>query len=61
MTVTKQQIVELMHDLPDEFDIEKLLYRLYVLQKIHEGERAIEEGRIVSHEEAKRRISEWLA
>jgi predicted transcriptional regulator len=61
MTVTKQEIVDLMHDLPDEFDVEEVMYRLYVLQKIRKGERAIEEGRVVSHEEAKRRMDEWRA
>jgi predicted transcriptional regulator len=59
MTMTKQEVLELMRDLPEEFDIEQLMYRLYVLQRIQEGERAIEQGRFVSHEEAKRRISEW--
>jgi predicted transcriptional regulator len=36
-----------------------LLYRIYVHSKIEGGERAIAEGRVVSHEEIERRIEEW--
>jgi hypothetical protein len=59
--VTKQDVLDVLRGLPDEFDSEELLYRLYVLRKIHQGEQAIEEGRVVSHEEAKRRMRSWLA
>ena len=34
--------------------------RLAVLEGIARGERAIEEGRVVSHTEAKRRMARWL-
>ena len=35
--------------------------RLAVLQWIARGERAIEEGRVVSHTEAKKRMARWLS
>ena len=34
--------------------------KMAVLEAIGRGERAIEEGRVVSHEEAKKRMSRWL-
>jgi prevent-host-death family protein len=34
--------------------------RLAVLEGIARGERAIEEGRVVSHAEAKKRMARWL-
>ncbi len=34
--------------------------KMAILEAIGRGERAIEEGRIVSHEEAKKRMSRWL-
>lgn len=40
--------------------LEKLMYRLYVFSKIRKSEESIKAGRVVSHEEAKRRIDEWL-
>lgn len=37
-----------------------LLRRLAVLEGIARGERALSEGRSVSHRDAKRRLSKWL-
>jgi prevent-host-death family protein len=34
--------------------------RLAILEGIARGERAIEEGRVVSHTEAKKRMARWL-
>jgi prevent-host-death family protein len=35
--------------------------RLAILEGIARGERAIEEGRVVSHSEAKNRMARWLS
>ena len=35
--------------------------RLAILEGIARGERAIEEGRLVTHTEAKKRMSRWLS
>jgi prevent-host-death family protein len=35
--------------------------RIAVLEGIARGERAIEEGRVVSHAEAKKRMARWLS
>jgi prevent-host-death family protein len=35
--------------------------RLAVLEGIARGERAIEEGRVMSHTEAKKRMARWLS
>lgn len=40
---------------------EKLNLRLAMLEGIARGERAIEQGRIVSHPEAKKRMARWLS
>jgi len=37
-----------------------LKQRLAILEGIARGERAIEEGRVVSHIEAKKRMARWL-
>jgi prevent-host-death family protein len=38
-----------------------LTRRLGVLEGIARGEKAVEEGRVVSHVEAKKRMSRWLS
>jgi prevent-host-death family protein len=39
---------------------ESLNQRLAILEGIARGERAIEQGRMVSHAEAKKRMARWL-
>ena len=39
---------------------ERLNQRLAILEGIARGERAIEQGRVVSHTEAKKRLARWL-
>ncbi len=40
---------------------ERLQQRLAILEGIARGERAIEEGRVLSHAEAKKRMARWLS
>ena len=57
--VRKQDLLELVQQMPDEIDVEELQYRLYVLEKLRRSEESIRAGRVVSHEEARRRMDEW--
>ncbi|MEO0096182.1 MAG: hypothetical protein ABIL46_05100 [candidate division WOR-3 bacterium] len=49
MTISKSKLVTLIKKLPEEIDIEEVMYRLYMLQKIETGENAINKGKIFSH------------
>ena len=40
---------------------EKLHLRIALLEGIARGERALEQGRVVSHTEAKKRLARWLS
>lgn len=57
--ITKGQIIKAMERLPDNATIEDALDCLYVLYKIDRGLAAVEAGRTVSQEEARRRASQW--
>jgi prevent-host-death family protein len=39
---------------------ERMESRIHLLEGIAKGEKAIQEGRTVTHEEAKKRMSRWL-
>lgn len=60
MTIAKQQVLELIKDLPDEVDIDELIYRLYLMQKLEAAEEDVSEGRFVSHEEVVKETSKWF-
>ena len=57
MNISKSKLEVLIKELPDNVDIEEVMYRLYLLQKIEAGEMAIQEGKTLSHEDALERLS----
>ena len=61
----KEPILITQHGLPSAYlvDVDSFEYlqdRIKLLEGIARGERAVEDGRILSHEEAKSRMSRWL-
>lgn len=60
MSVVKEQVIDLIKSLPDDCTIEDIQYHLYVREKVERGIRAIDEGRVVSQEEAEKKVKEWL-
>lgn len=59
MQPLKQQALEAIALLPDDADVDEIMYRLYVLDKIRKGREAVEHGHTLSHEELKREIEQW--
>jgi predicted transcriptional regulator len=56
-TSVKQEAMRLVESLPDTASWDDLMYEVYVRQKIEEGLKAAEEGRVLSHEEVRKRFS----
>ena len=56
----KEQVKQLLEALPDDCTFEDIQYHLYVLDRIVQGEKDISEGRVIPHQEVKRRMAEWL-
>lgn len=59
MQPAKQEALEAIGKLPEDADMDEIMYRLYVLDKIRKGQRAADEGQSISHEELKREIDTW--
>ncbi|TDJ13867.1 MAG: hypothetical protein E2O65_15395 [Gammaproteobacteria bacterium] len=59
MQPAKQQALETIGKLPDDADMDEIMYRLYVLAKIRKGREAGEQGRAVTSEELKGEIDTW--
>ncbi|MBK6512146.1 MAG: hypothetical protein IPG64_21505 [Haliea sp.] len=55
----KQDALEAIRQLPDTVDFEEIVYRLYVLSKINQGMKEVDEGKGISHEELVREIEQW--
>ncbi|MFT5139932.1 MAG: prevent-host-death family protein [Lysobacterales bacterium] len=61
----KEPILITQHGLPSAYLVdvesyEQLQGRMNILEGIARGERALEEGRTLTHEEAQTRMSRWL-
>ena len=61
----KEPILITQHGLPTAYlvdveSFESIKGRIKLLEGIARGERAVEDGRTLSHEEAKSRMSRWL-
>ncbi len=55
----KQAAMEIIQRLPDGVDFDEIVYRLHVLNKINQGLKDVEEGRLITTEELRREIEEW--
>lgn len=60
MKSLKKNIEQMIRSLPDNSSMEDIRYHLYVLDKIQKGQQAIRDGKGISHEEAKARLSKWI-
>ena len=59
MQPAKQEALEIIGKLPDGSDMDEIMYRLYVLDKIRKGQEAVEQGRTTSSEALTREIDAW--
>ncbi len=55
----KQNALEAIQQLPDTVDFDEIVYRLYVLNKINQGMKDVDEGKGISQEEMAREIEQW--
>jgi len=61
MNSVKDRASQALQLLPDDCTWDDVLYEIALRQQVDEGIRAADEGRVVSHDEAKKQVSEWLA
>ena len=56
MGAVREEALKLIDKLPVEASWDDLMYEIYVRKKIDQGVKAVEEGRVLSHEEVKQRF-----
>jgi hypothetical protein len=59
MQPAKQEALDTIDKLPDDTDMDEIMYRLYVLDKIRKGQEAVNKGRTATSEELRREIDSW--
>lgn len=59
MQTAKQAAIKAVQRLPDDASMDDIMYCIYVIQKIRRGQKAVEEGKVISHEEFKKKFEQW--
>mgnify|MGYP001614076024 CR=1 FL=1 len=59
MKTAKEDVHELLDNLPEDASFDDIQYHIYVRQKVRKGLEAAEQGKVFSREEAERRMARW--
>jgi len=60
MSTAKEEVRKMLEQLPDDASFEDIQYHIYVREKIEQGLKDIQEGRVLSQEDVEKRMSKWL-
>lgn len=61
MRIAKAQLVELVAGLPETVEIEDVLYRLALRERLEAAEEDIREGRVLSEEDVEAEMARWVS
>ena len=59
METLKQEAINVISKLPDSANIDEIMYRLYVIDKVRKGREAVQKGETIEVEELKNEIASW--
>ena len=59
MQAAKQDALDTINQAPENADMEEIMYRLYVLDKVRKGQEAVEHGETLTSAELQRDIDSW--
>lgn len=59
MTIRKAEVLELVNQLPEDVDVEELIYRLYLIEKLRAAEADIAAGRTLTAAEVRKQAASW--
>jgi hypothetical protein len=56
----KEAVIEMIRRMPEDATVPDIIAELYVRQKIDQGERQLDAGQGIDHDEVKKRLARWL-
>jgi len=56
MQALEQEALDTIAQLPDDVNMDDIMYRLYVLDKIQKGQEAVKQGKTLTREELQKEI-----
>jgi predicted Zn-ribbon and HTH transcriptional regulator len=61
MKTAKEEVRELLEQLPEDSSLEDIQYHIYVRQKVQTGLDAFQKGKVIPQDEIEKRMARWLA
>ncbi|MFN0200415.1 MAG: hypothetical protein ACKVTZ_02790 [Bacteroidia bacterium] len=58
--IDKTEVLMTLQNMPAQFTIDELMEKLILIQKIHQGQEDIKNGKSYTTEEAKEKLKKWL-
>ena len=55
----KATVIEALKEMPQDFELEKLLEKLVFMEKVENGLMQLEQGSIISHDEVIKITKQW--
>jgi len=59
MESLKQEVMNAISKMPETADIDDIMYRLYVIDKVRKGREAVQQGKVISVDELREEIKSW--
>jgi hypothetical protein len=59
METLKQEAMNAISKMPETADIDDIMYRLYVIDKVRKGREAIQQGKVITVEELREDLQSW--
>ena len=59
MESLKQEALNVISKMPDTAEIDDIMYRLYVIDKVRKGREAVKRGEVLSVDDLKNEIGSW--
>lgn len=59
MQSVKEEAIKMISSMPEPVDIDEIMYRLYVIDKIRKGRDAAEKGDTITIDALKKEIEQW--
>jgi predicted transcriptional regulator len=55
----RDKVIEAVNELPQEFDLDELIEKLVLVEKVELGLKQLAEGKTVPHEQVKELVKKW--
>jgi len=59
MESLKKEAMNAISKMPETADIDDIMYRLYVIDKVRKGREAVQQGKVISIKELREEIKSW--